>query len=97
MIYADYARRKMHNVVRKRVKEYGVRWNGTASTLCDRLGNAVGLVANAHHGTADYVQNDFDSIYPWSDRRATLTLTETSLRISESRPLQGMVQMAMLW
>ena len=67
MIYADYARRKMHNVVRKRVKEYGVRWNGTASTLCDRLGNAVGLVANAHHGTADYVQNDFDSIYPWSD------------------------------
>ena len=67
MIYADYARRKMHNVVRKRVKEYGVRWNGTATTLCDRLGNAVGLVANAHHGTADYVQNDFDSIYPWSD------------------------------
>ena len=67
MIYADYARRKMHNVVRKRVKEYGVRWNGTASTLCDRLGNAVGLVANAHRGTTDYVQNDFDSIYPWSD------------------------------
>lgn len=67
MIYADYARRKMHNVVRKRVKEYGVRWNGTASTLCDRLKNAVGLVANAHHGTTDYVQNDFDSIYPWSD------------------------------
>lgn len=50
-----------------RVKEYGVRWNGTASTLCDRLGNAVGLVANAHRGTTDYVQNDFDSIYPWSD------------------------------
>ncbi len=50
-----------------RVKEYGVRWNGTASTLCDRLGNAVGLVANSHRGTTDYVQNDFDSIYPWSD------------------------------
>lgn len=67
MIYTDYARRKMHNVVRKRVKEYGVRWNGTASTMCDRLGDAVGLVANAHRGTTDYVQNDFDSIYPWSD------------------------------
>lgn len=67
MIYADYARRKMHNVVRKRVKEYGVRWNGTASTMCDRLGDAVGLVANAHRGTTDYVQNDFDSKYPWSD------------------------------
>ena len=67
MIYADYARRKMHNVVRKRVKEYGVRWNGTASTMCDRLGDAMGLVANAHRGTTDYVQNDFDSIYPWSD------------------------------
>ena len=52
---------------RNRVKEYGVRWNGTASTMCDRLGDAVGLVANAHHGTTDYVQNDFDSIYPWSD------------------------------
>ena len=51
------------------VKQYGVRWNGTSSTVCERLGDAVGLVANAHKGTADSVQNDFDSIYPWSDMK----------------------------
>ena len=51
------------------VKQYGVRWNGTSSTKCERLGDAVGLVANAHKGSADSVQNDFDSIYPWSDMK----------------------------
>lgn len=65
MIYADYARRKMHNVVK--IKQYGVRWEGTASTLCNRLGNAIGLVANAHKGSTESVDNDFDNIYPWSD------------------------------
>lgn len=51
------------------VKQYGVRWDGTSSTACERLGDAVGLVANAHHGTVDSVRNDFDDIYPWSDMR----------------------------
>lgn len=51
------------------VKQYGVRWDGTSSTECERLGDAIGLVANAHKGTTDNAQNDFDNIYPWSDMR----------------------------
>ena len=51
------------------VKQYGVRWKGTSSTVCERLGDAVGLVANAHKGSEDSVDNDFDNIYPWSDIR----------------------------
>ena len=51
------------------VKQYGVRWNGSVSTDCERLGDAVGLVANAHLGSLENVQNDFDDIYPWSDIR----------------------------
>lgn len=53
----------------KTVKEYGVRWNGTSQTACVRLGDAEGLTANAHKGSTDSVENDFDSIYPWSDIR----------------------------
>lgn len=49
------------------VPEYGVRWAGTSSTVCERLGNAVGLIANAHKGSTQSVRNDFDNIYPWSD------------------------------
>lgn len=51
------------------IKQYGARWNGTSSTSCERLGDAVGLIANAHKGSTDSVQNDFDDIYPWSDMR----------------------------
>lgn len=51
------------------VKEYGVRWKGTSSTDCERLGDAVGLEANAHLGVLDSVKNDFDNIYPWSEMR----------------------------
>ena len=49
------------------VKQYGVRWNGTSSTVCERLGDAVGLTAKAHKGSTESVDNDFDNIYPWSD------------------------------
>lgn len=49
------------------VPQYGVRWAGTSSTVCERLGNAVGLIANAHKGSTQGVRNDFDNIYPWSD------------------------------
>ena len=49
------------------VPQYGVRWAGTSSTVCERLGNAVGLIANAHKGSTQSVRNDFDNIYPWSD------------------------------
>lgn len=49
------------------VPQYGVRWAGTSSTVCERLGNAVGLTAKAHKGSTESVNNDFDNIYPWSD------------------------------
>ena len=48
------------------VPQYGVRWAGTSSTVCERLGNAVGLTAKAHKGSTESVDNDFDNIYPWS-------------------------------
>ncbi len=48
------------------VPQYGVRWAGTSSTACERLGDAVGLIANAHKGSTESVDNDFDNIYPWS-------------------------------
>lgn len=48
------------------VPQYGVRWAGTSSTACERLGDAVGLIANAHKGSTQSVRNDFDNIYPWS-------------------------------
>lgn len=51
------------------VPQYGVRWAGTSSTVCERLGNAVGLIANAHKGSTQSVRNDFDNIYPWSGMR----------------------------
>lgn len=51
----------------EKIKEYGVRWAGTSSTSCERLGDSVGLVANAYKGSTDTtVVNDFDNIYPWS-------------------------------
>ena len=49
------------------VKQYGVRWKGTSSTVCERLGDAVGLTAKAHKGSTESVDNDYDNIYPWSD------------------------------
>lgn len=53
-----------------KIKEYGVRWLGTSSTSCTRLGDAKGLVANAYQGsTGTAVVNDFDNIYPWSGMR----------------------------
>lgn len=53
-----------------KIKEYGVRWGGGASTSCERLGDAKGLVANAYQGsTGTAVVNDFDNIYPWSGMR----------------------------
>lgn len=54
----------------EKIKEYGVRWLGGASTSCERLGDAKGLVANAYQGSTDTaVVNDFDNIYPWSGMR----------------------------
>ena len=47
---------------------YGVRREvGSSSTAWERIADSVGLVANACLGSASYVQNDFDNIYPWSE------------------------------
>ena len=43
-----------------------MRWAGISSTVCERLGDAVGLTANAHEGSTQSVRNDFDNIYSWS-------------------------------
>ncbi|MBQ2937643.1 MAG: phage tail protein [Clostridia bacterium] len=49
-------------------KNYGIRRKITDNTspAWERICDNIGLVANAQKGT-DAVQNDFDSIYPWSD------------------------------
>ncbi len=52
------------------VTRYGVRFGGSANTgaTVQRLYNAVGLVAGVGTNT-EAPQNDFDSIYPFSDTR----------------------------
>lgn len=48
-------------------KVYGIKRSLTTdSSTWERTDDAVGLVANAQVGEVS-VQNDFDSIYPWSD------------------------------
>lgn len=49
-------------------KKYGVRrrLDGNSSSAWERVGDSVGLVANACKNGNNDVQNDFDSIYPWS-------------------------------
>lgn len=70
------------------VKEYGVRWKGTSSTVCERLGDAVGLVANAHSGSYDpLIRNDFDSIYPWSEMRTCNIDTEGNILAFKGDPM----------
>lgn len=55
----------------KPIKQYGVRWDKSSTPTLTRLGDAIGLVAKA--GTVNdvdtVVQNDFDNIYPWSERK----------------------------
>lgn len=51
-----------------KVHVYGVRRKlaSNSSSSWERIEDAVGLVANAQKGSTA-VQNDFDSLYPWSD------------------------------
>lgn len=51
-----------------RGKIYGIKRKITNNTVATwtRIGDAVGLVANAQRGSTA-VQNDFDKCYPWSD------------------------------
>ena len=51
------------------VKRYGVRRKlGATTAELERIGNSIGLVANADTNLESYnvVINDFDTIYPWS-------------------------------
>ena len=59
-------------IERSRIKQYGVRRQlGATSAELERLGDAVGLIANADNSltTWNKVTNDFDHIYPWSHMR----------------------------
>lgn len=50
-------------------KKYGVRqYKNSSDPTLERVGDAIGLVANAGVGTTT-VKNDFDNIYPWSERK----------------------------
>lgn len=52
------------------ITRYGVKFGGGANSgeTVQRLYNAVGLVANVGTDT-ETATNDFDSIYPWSERK----------------------------
>lgn len=55
-----------------KIKKYGVRRVlGATTPILERLGDAVGKVANADTDLTKHnvVQNDFDKIYPWSHMR----------------------------
>ena len=49
-------------------KKYGVRrkLDNNSSSAWERIGDSIGLVANACKNGNNDVQNDFDSIYPWN-------------------------------
>ena len=58
-------------------KIYGIKRSlTTESSAWERTNDSVGLVANAQVGTTS-VQNDFDSIYPWSDIKSYNYNTDT--------------------
>lgn len=65
--YVDDAIEQSSN---RTITRYGVRFGGSANTgeTVQRLYNAVGMVANVGTDTVTAV-NDFDNIYPWSERR----------------------------
>ena len=52
-----------------RVHRYGVLWD-KENAACTRLYDAVGMNAAAHKGSYNAsLVNDFDNVYPWSERR----------------------------
>ena len=57
---------------REKMTRYGVRRKlGATTAELERLGDSVGLVANADDSLVSYnvVRNDFDNIFPWSHMR----------------------------
>ena len=70
------------------IKRYGVRRQlGATSAELERLGNAVGLVANADNSLtiSNAVVNDFDNIYPWSHIKNCI-ITDTNKVVYETDP-----------
>lgn len=66
-------------------KKYGIRrrLDDNSSSAWERVGDAVGLVANACKNGNNDVQNDFDSIYPWSDIISYNYNTTTHQRVAD--------------
>lgn len=66
-------------------KKYGVRrrLDDNSSSAWERVGDAVGLVANACKNGNNDVQNDFDSIYPWGDIISYNYNTTTHQRVAD--------------
>ena len=66
-------------------KKYGVRrqLDSNSSSAWERVGDAVGLVANACKNGNNDVQNDFDSIYPWSNIISYNYNTTTHQRVAD--------------
>jgi len=64
LTYAESSKDIMHTGV------YGVRWNmNDSNPVCERIGDAENFHFNCVNGDS-YItpyQNDFDTIYPWSD------------------------------
>ena len=63
---------RLTNLEEVNMKKYGVRRVlGATTPVLERLGDAVGKVANADTDLTKHnvVQNDFDKIYPWSHMR----------------------------
>ena len=74
-----------------KVKRYGVRRKlGATTPELERLGDAIGLVANADTSLTTYneVQNDFDNIFPWSHMRKCI-IEEDGTIIYEGYPGYG--------
>ena len=70
------------------IKRYGVRRKlGATTAELERIGNSIGLVANADTNLESYnvVVNDFDTIYPWSHMKKCI-ITDTGKVIYETDP-----------
>lgn len=69
-----------------RGKKYGVRqYKNSSNPDLERVGDAVGLVANAGVGSS-VVKNDFDYIYPWNARKRCNLSSEGNVLAYQGEP-----------
>lgn len=65
------------------VKRYGVLIPATSQAACERLYEAVGMVANAHHGSYDgTLRNDFDDVFLMKGREQRVNYDLATRRIT---------------